>query len=217
MSRIAIVGGHGQVARHLLVELRRTEHTPVALVRREEYRADLESRGAEVRLLDIEQQGADGFAEAFAGCDAVVFAAGGGPDGNKERKRTVDLEGSLKSIAGAETAGIRRFVQVSAINVDDAAARGHRRGLARLRGGEAGRRRRTAGQRPRLDDHPTGSAHRRPGDRARVPRADVDRGDVTRADVAAVVAAVLDVDSTVGRQWNLVNGDTAVAEAVRQG
>ena len=45
MSRIAIVGGHGQVARHLLVELRRTEHTPVALVRKEEYRDELESRG----------------------------------------------------------------------------------------------------------------------------------------------------------------------------
>ena len=46
---------------------------------------------------------------------------------------------------------------------------------------------------------------------------DVTRGDVTRADVAAVLAAVLDEPSTVGRQWNLVNGGTPVAEAVRQG
>ena len=107
------------MARHLLVELRRSEHTPVALVRREAYRKELESRGAEVRLLDIEQQDADAFAEAFAGCDVVVFAAGGGPDGDKERKRTVDLEGSLKSISGAKAAGVSRFVQISAIDVDD--------------------------------------------------------------------------------------------------
>src|SRR6187549_525635 len=119
MSRIAVVGGHGQVARHLLIALRRSEHDPVALVRREEYRAELESRGAEVRLLDIERDDAAAFGKAFEGCAAVVFAAGGGPDGNVERKRTVDLEGSLKSIAGARTAGISRFVQVSAINVDD--------------------------------------------------------------------------------------------------
>ena len=119
MSRIAVVGGHGQVARHLLVALRRSEHDPVALVRREEYREELESRGAEVRLLDIERDDAAAFARAFEGCDAVVFAAGGGPDGNKERKRTVDLEGSLKSIEGAREAGIDRFVQVSAINVDE--------------------------------------------------------------------------------------------------
>ncbi len=43
------------------------------------------------------------------------------------------------------------------------------------------------------------------------------RGDVTRADVAAVLAAVLDEPGTVGQQWNLVNGDVPVADAVRQG
>src|SRR5688572_19644811 len=119
MMRAAVVGGHGQVARHLLHDLRRSDIDAVALVRNERYRDELEHRGAEVRLLDIEQQDAGDFAAAFAGCTAVVFAAGGGPDGNIERKRTVDLEGSLKSIAGARLAGIRRFVQVSAINVDE--------------------------------------------------------------------------------------------------
>src|SRR3954454_14322420 len=100
MSRIAVVGGHGQVARHLLVALRRSAHDPVALVRRESYRADLESRGAEVRLLDIEASDLAALAAALAGCDAVVFAAGGGPEHRRERTRPVDLEGSLKSIEG---------------------------------------------------------------------------------------------------------------------
>ena len=45
---------------------------------------------------------------------------------------------------------------------------------------------------------------------------DVERGEVTRADVAAVVAAVIDVPTAVGKQWNLVGGDTPVADAVRQ-
>src|SRR4051794_34110812 len=119
MSRIAIVGGHGQVAMHLQPELDRAGHRPVALVRKEEYRAQLEALGAEVRLLDIERQDADAFAAAFEGCDAVVFAAGGGPDGDIDRKRSVDLEGSTKSAEGARLAGISRFVQISAIGVDD--------------------------------------------------------------------------------------------------
>ncbi len=118
MSTVAVVGGRGQVARLLHPLLVRAGHTPVALVRKEAYRAELEDLGAEVRLLDIEQGDAAAFGEAFAGCDAVVFAAGGGPDGNIERKRTVDLEGALKSIEGARLAGIARFVQVSAISVD---------------------------------------------------------------------------------------------------
>ncbi len=215
MSRIAVVGGHGQVARHLLVELRRSEHTPVALVRREQYREDLEARGAEVRLLDIEQRDAGDFAAAFEGCDAVVFAAGGGPDGNIERKRTVDLEGSLKSIEGARLAGIGRFVQVSAINVDkpvppdaspvwrayveakrdaDAALRASGLDWTILRPG-------------RLTDEPaTGRV---------ALGTDIPRGDIPRADVAAVIGAVIDQPSSVGRQWNLVSGDVPVPEAVR--
>ena len=215
MTRIAIVGGHGQVARQLIHVLRRADHDPVALVRREEYRADLEDRGAEVRLLDIEQQDAAAFAAAFEGCGAVVFAAGGGPDGNIERKRTVDLEGSLKSIEGAKQAGIDRFVQVSAINVDDplpadtgdvwrAYVEAKRDADAALRDSGLAW---TIIRPGRLTDDPaTGKVALGP---------DVARGDVTRADVAAVLAAVIDAPGTVGKQWNLVNGDVPVEEAVQ--
>ena len=176
MSRIAVVGGHGQVARHLLVALRRSEHDPVALVRREEYREELESRGAEVRLLDIERDDAAAFARAFEGCDAVVFAAGGGPDGNRERKRTVDLEGSLKSIEGAREAGIDRLVQVSAINVDEPLPAGTGDVWRAYVEAKRDRRRGPARQRPGLDDHPAGPAHRRPCDRAGLARSGRRRG-----------------------------------------
>ena len=57
MTRIAVVGGHGKVARHLHPLLVAAGPHPVALVRREDYRAELEGRGAEVRLLDIERRG----------------------------------------------------------------------------------------------------------------------------------------------------------------
>jgi uncharacterized protein YbjT (DUF2867 family) len=215
MSRIAVVGGHGKVARHLLVELRRSEHTPVALVRNPAYREELEGRGAEVRLLDIERDGVAAFAAAFEGCDAVVFTAGGGADGNKERKRTVDLEGSLKSIEGARQAGIDRFVQVSAIGVDDplppdtdevwrAYVEAKRDADAALRESGLGW---TIIRPGRLTDDP--------GTGLVALGSTVSRGEVPRADVAAVLAAVIDQDATVGRQWNLVSGDTPVAEAVR--
>lgn len=214
MTRIAIVGGHGQVARHLIHDLRRSDHDVVALVRNPDHRADLESRGAEVRLLDIEGQDADGFATAFDGCQAVVFAAGGGADGKVERKRTVDLEGSLKSIEGARRAGIRRFVQVSAIGVDDplpadteevwrAYVEAKRDADAALRDSGLDW---TIIRPGRLTDDPA---------TGRVALGhDVERGDVTRADVAAVLAAVLDEPGAIGHQWDLVGGDVPVAEAV---
>ena len=214
MTRIAIVGGHGQVARHLIHDLRRSDHDVRALVRREAYRAGLEERGAEVRLLDIEHQGTAEFAAAFDGCEAVVFAAGGGPDGNAERKRTVDLEGSLKSVDGARRAGIRRFVQVSSIGVDDplpdgtaevwrAYVEAKRDADAALRASDLDW---TIIRPGRLTDDPA-------TDRVALGTT-LPRGEVTRADVAAVLAAVLDAPRSVGKQWDLVAGDLSVAEAV---
>lgn len=211
---VAIVGGNGQIARLLHPLVVAQGHTPVALVRSEEQRAALEGLGAEVRLLDIENAGVEDFAAAFKGCSAVVFSAGGGPDGNIERKRTVDLEGSLKSIEAATRLGIRRFVQVSAIDVDepvapdagevwtayveakrdaDAALRESHLAWTILRPGRL------------TDDPATGRVALGP---------DVPRGAVTRADVAAVLAAVLDRPDTVGQQWNLVGGDVPLDEAV---
>ena len=214
MSRIAVVGGHGKVALELHPILVAAGHVPVALVRDEGYRKELEGLGAEVRILDIENQDASAFADAFAGCDAVVFTAGGGPDGNIERKRTVDLEGSLKSVEGAVAAGVRRFVQVSAIGVDDpldddvspvwkAYVEAKRDADAALRASDLD----WTILRPGLltDDPATGLVSLGP---------DVSRGDVTRADVAAVVVAVLDTPATVGKQWDLVGGDTPVERAI---
>lgn len=211
---VAIVGGHGQIARLLHPLVVAQGHTPVALVRSEEQRAALEELGAQVRLLDIENAGVDEFAAAFEDCSAVVFSAGGGPDGNIERKRTVDLEGSLKSIEAATRLGIRRFVQVSAIGVDepvapdagevwtayveakrdaDAALRASHLAWTILRPGRL------------TDDPATGRVALGP---------DVPRGAVTRADVAAVLAAVLDRPDTVGQQWDLVGGDVPLDEAL---
>jgi uncharacterized protein YbjT (DUF2867 family) len=165
-------------------------------------------------MLDIEQDGVDHYAAAFAECDAVVFAAGGGPDGNIERKRTVDLGGSLTSIEAAQQVGIDRFVQISAINVDrpvpdsaepvwkayveakrdaDIALRESGLDWTILRPGHL------------TDDEGTGLVNL--GDT-------VGRGDIPRADVAAVVVAALDNPVSIGRQWDLVGGQTPVDEAV---
>ena len=214
-NHVAVVGGHGQVARLLHPLLVEAGRTPVALVRSDAQRAALEELGAQVRLLDIERATGPAFGDAFAGCDAVVFAAGGGPDGNIERKRTVDLEGSLKSIEGAHAAGITRFVQISAISVDeplpedtdpvwkayveakrdaDEALRVSALDWTILRPG-------------RLTDDP-GTGLVALGE-------DVARAEIPRADVAAVVAAVLEESASIGHQWNLVGGEVPLDEAVR--
>ena len=211
---VAVVGGHGQIARLLHPLLLEAGHTPVALVRREEQAERLQGEGVTTRHLDLENDDVDAFAGAFEGCDAVVFAAGGGPDGNVERKRTVDLEGSTKSVDAAQQAGLRRFVQVSAIGVDDplpadtdevwrAYVEAKRDADAHLR--ESGLDWTVVRPGRLTDDEGTGRV---------ALGEDVARGDVTRADVAAVLLAVLEDDRSVGHQWNLVGGETPIADAV---
>lgn len=214
MSRIAVVGGHGRVALELHPLLVAARHTPVALVRNQDYRTELGSRGAEVRIVDIESDDATVFAAAFDGCEAVVFAAGGGADGDKARKVSVDLGGSLKSIEGAKLAGVSRFVQISAIGVDaelpedtddvwrtyveakrdaDIALRDSDLAWTIVRPGQL------------TDDRETGLV---------TLGTHVERGPISRADVAAVVVAVLATPSTVHAQFEVVGGDIPVAEAV---
>lgn len=212
--RVVVVGGHGKVARLLAPLLVARGDEVVPLVRRPEHADELAALGAQPALLDIEESDANDFAAVLTGADAVVFAAGAGADGNASRKRTVDLEGSLKAQDGARQAGVRRFVQVSAIGVDepisddmqavwaayvvakrdaDSALRETDLDWTILRPGGL------------TDDAGTG----------RVTLAEhVERGQVPRADVAAVVAAVLREPATVGRQLELVGGDTPVEEAV---
>jgi uncharacterized protein YbjT (DUF2867 family) len=212
--RVVVVGGHGKIARLLAPLLVARGDVVVPVVRRQEHADELAALGTQPALLDLEASDADAFAQVMAGADAVVFAAGAGADGQVERKRTVDLEGSLKSQEGARRAGVRRFVQVSAMGVDepvgddagevwaayvaakrdaDAALRGTALAWTILRPGAL------------TDDPGTG----------RVTIADrTERGEVPRADVAAVVAAVLADDATTGHQWELVGGDTPVADAL---
>lgn len=214
MSRIAIVGGHGKIAIHLIKLLAAKGHTPLALVRNLDYSAELEGIGATVGILDIEQSEAVDFAAVFEGCDAIVFAAGGGPDGNIDRKRTVDLEGSLKSIDAAHIAGVRRFVQISAIGVDkpvtddagdvwtayveakrdaDVALRASDLDWTIIRPGAL------------TDDDPTGLV---------TLAEEVERASIPRADVAAILAAALDDPRTIGKQWEVVSGALSIADAI---
>lgn len=213
-TRTAVVGGHGQIARLLLPLLAARGDRPVALVRDPAYAAELEPLGATVRILDLERATIEEYAAALDGCDAVVFAAGGGGDGSVERKRTVDLGGSLKSAAAAADLGIDRFVQISAMGVDrdppsDSAAAWTAYVEAKRDADTALRATGLAWTivRPgRLTDDPA-------TDRVLVGP-ELESGSVSRADAAAVIAAVLADDALVGVQFDLTEGTMPIAEAV---
>ena len=86
--RIAIAGGHGQIARQLGRLVTQDGHEVVGLIRRAEHVPDLEADGVGWKQLDLEDTSVEQLTEAVRGADAVVFAAGGGPDGNAARRKS---------------------------------------------------------------------------------------------------------------------------------
>jgi len=212
--RIAIAGGHGQVARLLSRALAARGDVPVALVRQLEHVEDVQADGAEPVVLDLERANARDVAEAVSGADAVVFAAGAGPGSGAERKDTVDRAAAGLLADGAAQAGVRRYVLISSMGVDGEPPEGtdgvFAAYLRAKAASEADLRERdldwTVVRPGRLtDDAATGTVRL---------DASVPRGDVPRADVAAVLAAVLHRPDTAGLVLELTTGVVPVEAAV---
>ncbi len=210
-----IAGGHGKVAMRLLELLAASGHRGRGIVRNADHVADLEALGAEAIVADMERE--DDLSGHVAGADAVVFAAGAGPGSGAERKHSVDHRAAVLLADAAERAGVRRYLLVSSMGVEQA-RKGTPRGMdpvfatylqAKLRAEDVILPRTaldTVILRPgRLTDDPgTGRVTLDHG---------VAYGDVPRDDVAAVLLEFLDAGKT-DEVVELVSGDTPVAEAV---
>jgi uncharacterized protein YbjT (DUF2867 family) len=211
--RVVIAGGHGQIAQHLERLLSERGDEAVGVVRNPDHVADLEGIGVRAVVLDLEQADVGEVVPVLEGADAVVFAAGAGPGSGTARKHTVDRGAAVLLADAALAAGVRRYVMVSAIRVDEADPDSDDVFQVYLRAkAEADAYVReqdldwTIVRPGRLtDDPPTGQVRLGP---------DVDYGEIPRADVAAVLLGVLDDPATAGKQFNLVGGGTPVRDAL---
>jgi uncharacterized protein YbjT (DUF2867 family) len=210
---VLVAGGHGQIALRLLGLLAERGDVARGLIRNPDHADDLKTVGAQAVVLDLEAETADKLAAAVDGSDAVVFAAGAGPGSGAERKRTVDLGGALKLIEACERTGVRRYLMVSALNVErtDAYPPEMRPYYEAKREADSGLRasglEHTIVRPGRLTDDPgTGLIEvGMPLDRG---------GEVPRDDVAATLVAVVDHPQTIGLTFDLLNGRDPIAEAV---
>ncbi len=210
--RIVIAGGHGQIARQLGRLVAATGHQPVGMIRKPEQVPDLQEDGVEPALIDLENTDVAEMTEIVKGADAVVFAAGGGADGNAERKETVDKGAAIMLADAAEAAGVRRYVMLSAMGTEGADPDSEDVMQVYLRAKQAadddvrGRDLDWTVVRPGMltDDVPTG----------RVQVGQLERGSVTRGDVAHVLACVLESGHAIGKTFDVLGGELPVEEAV---
>lgn len=220
-ERVAIVGGHGQIARLLTPMLVKSGYDVLSIIRREEHAVAIQDLGAEPIVADIESMDARDLAPFLKGTGAVIFAAGAGVGSGARRKRTVDYGGSILSQQVALEAGVTRFLQVSALVVDqppDPEADHVWKEYVRAKKDADKALRRTKLQwtivRPGVltDDAATGKVQVA----SRMPGLAADSLTIPRADVAAVLAACLELDNTVGKTFDVVSGNVAIREALAE-
>jgi uncharacterized protein YbjT (DUF2867 family) len=210
--RIAIAGGHGQIALQLTRLLHARGDEVISLIRNPAHAGDVRDAGGEPKVCDLEGATVEDVAEAIRGADAVVFAAGAGPGSGAERKLTVDRDGAIKLLAAAVGVNAPRYVIVSSVGAEnppddddvfsvylrakaeaDAAVRGSDREWTVVRPGAL------------TDDPGTG--------RVRIS-IDPVRGRVPRADVAAVLEAVLGEYPAIGKILYVNGGEDPIEQAL---
>ena len=214
--RVVIAGGHGKIALILERLLAARGDEPVGLIRNPTQHNDVEAVGAQAVVLDLESASVQRVAEALRGADAVVFAAGAGPGSGVARKQTVDRDAAILLADAAESAGVPRYVMVSAMAADDRSldsrydevflayihAKAEADANVRARSGLQTTIVRPGGL---TDDPGTG--------RVRIAES-TGRGTISRADVAAVLLAVLDSPATAGRTFEVIEGPTPIEDAL---
>jgi uncharacterized protein YbjT (DUF2867 family) len=215
--RVVIAGGHGKIALLLERLLVQRGDQAVGLIRNPAHAGEVSATGAVAEVCDLEAASVDEVAALLDSAGAVVFAAGAGPGSGAPRKDTVDRGASVLLADAASRAGVRRFVQISGMGVDQPPAPGTDEVWAAYLVAKA-----AAENDLRARDldwtilRPGGLTDDPGTGQVRLAPPSLPRGQVPRADVAAVIVALLDAPATAGQTLDLISGDTPIADALRQ-
>jgi uncharacterized protein YbjT (DUF2867 family) len=211
--KVLVVGANGQIGRQLVEFLKDSiEHDVRAMLRKQEQAKEFEAKGVETAIASLEGTVED-IAAAAKGCDAVVFAAGSGGHTGLDKTLLVDLDGAVKTVEAAEQAGIERFIMVSALQAHN-----------RENWSEAIKPYYVAkhyADRALLQSSLNytiirpGGLLNEPGTGKIKVAENLGRGTIPRMDVARTILACLNEKNTFRKSFDLLSGDTDVAQALK--
>jgi nucleoside-diphosphate-sugar epimerase len=212
MSNVIILGGHGRVALLTAQLLTARGDTVSSVIRKPEQQDDVRATGAEPVVADIEQLDIAGLTDLLRGHDAVVWSAGAG-GGSAERTWAVDRDAAIRTMHAALEADVHRYVLVSWSDAglghgvpedDDFFAYAESKTVADAVLRDSALDWTVVAPSTLTDDEPTGAVE------AADPSSSIARGDV-----AALVAAALHDDASVGKTFRVNTGSTPIEQFVR--
>ena len=209
---VLIVGANGKTGKLIVPLLLEVGHRPRAMIRLDAQREDMLALGAEPVFGDLEAP----LEAVVRGHAAVIFAAGSGSKTGPEKTVDVDQNGAISLIDACLAENCRRFVMLSSM-----ATGAHERAPQKLHHYLASK--------AIADDHLSASGLDativRPGylsDDAGTGRIRTgedlgqvaDGGSISREDTARVLAQCLDRPNTIAATFEMLAGDTPIAEAL---
>lgn len=211
--KVFVVGANGQIGKQLINLLKESdEHTVRAMVRNEEQVEAFGKLGVETKLADLEGSVED-IANAAKGCDAIVFAAGSGSHTGADKTMLIDLDGAAKTIEAAEKIGIERYIMVSAIQANNRESWGKTPSYYMAAKHHADR---------ILEQSDLTYTIIRPGGLLNEPGTgkvlaaeNIKSGSIPREDVAKTIFASLTDEHTFKRSFDLVSGETAISNGLK--
>jgi nucleoside-diphosphate-sugar epimerase len=126
--KLFVIGGHGKVGLHFTRLASQAGHTVISQIRNPDHISDLPTPGpgkVEALVKDLENLSVEQISELFTTHDpnVILFTAGAGGKGGKERTMKVDRDGAIKVFDAIEKSRLaqrdsfRRFLLVSAVDI----------------------------------------------------------------------------------------------------
>ncbi|MDO6738979.1 SDR family oxidoreductase [Wenyingzhuangia sp. 2_MG-2023] len=109
--KVLIIGANGNIGTILAKKLKKSNHQPVAMLRKTSQQPTFHNKGIKTVIADLEEN----FEHAYQGIDAVVFTAGSGGNTSDEKTHLIDRQGAKKAIDLAIKNKVNRFVMVSSM------------------------------------------------------------------------------------------------------
>ena len=209
--KVLVVGASGRVGTDLVKQLLADEHQVIGTTRQKEKLFDNEHYSQ--LDLDITASKESIVEQLDQDIDAVYFVAGSGGKNVLE----VDLHGAVKTMQAAQEKGIKRYIMLSSVFSLETEKWADNPGIADLKDYYISK---------HYADHwlvnnstldytivQPGALKERAGT-GKITINDTSSGENAIEDVATVLAAVLTADNTIGKVFNLHNGDTVINDAI---
>ncbi|MBA2441201.1 MAG: SDR family oxidoreductase [Rubrobacter sp.] len=207
--KVLVAGANGKTGRQIVRLLAERGHEVRSMVRDEAQVPGQRDLGAEPVLADLEGE----VRHTAEGCDAVIFAAGGGPGSGAAKKETVDRGGAEKLVEAAEAHGVRRYLMLSSQGVQ-APEEGPEKMQPYLSAKARADERLLQSSLDYTIIRP-GSLTNDPGTGHVTVNTELgERGEVSREDVALTFAVALDLPNTYHKTFELFSGETPVERAL---